>query len=78
MIDGLQRTGLLAPPREVDKVLDTVVNNLEVTNNLDLDIRCRVLTIGTLEAFSVGRTIMVSRGLLDVLPDESTLAVILA
>src|SRR3984957_18734325 len=45
VVDRLERLGLLAPAGDVDKVLDTVVNNLEVTNNLDIqpDIRCRVL-----------------------------------
>ena len=36
VLDRLQRIGLLAPPGEIDKVLETVVNNLEVTNNLDI------------------------------------------
>ena len=31
--DRLQRLGLIAPKGDVDKVLETVVNNLEVTNN---------------------------------------------
>jgi hypothetical protein len=35
-IDRIQKIGLLAPPGEVDKVLLTVVNNLLVTNNIDL------------------------------------------
>jgi hypothetical protein len=80
VIDRLQRTGLIAPPGEVDKVLETVVNNLEVTNNLDVepDVRCRVMTTGTLEMFSIGHTIVLSRGLLDVLPDEASLATMLA
>src|SRR5229473_973135 len=34
--DRLQRLGLIAPKGEVDKILETVVNNLEVTNNLDI------------------------------------------
>lgn len=78
--DYLQRQGLLAPHGEVDKVLETVVNNLEVTNNLDLqpEVRCRVLMTSTLESFSVGHTIVLSRGLVDVLPDEASLAAILA
>ena len=65
---------------EVDKVLETVVNNLEVTNNLDIepDVHCRVLLTGTLESFSIGHTIVMSRGLLDVLPDEASLATMLA
>jgi hypothetical protein len=80
VLDRLQRTGLLAPPGEVDKVLETVVNNLEVTNNLDIEpeVHCRVLTTGTIEMFSIGHTIVLSRGLLDVLPDEASLATMLA
>jgi len=80
VLDRLQRTGLLAPPGQVDKVLETVVNNLEVTNNLDIqpEVHCRILTTGTLEMFSMGHTIVLSRGLLDVLPDESSLATMLA
>ena len=80
VIDRLQRTGLVAPPGEVDKVLETVINNLEVTNNLDIqpEVRCRILLTGTLESFSIGHTIVISRGLLDVLPDEASLATILA
>jgi hypothetical protein len=80
VIERLERVGLLAPPGEMDKVMETVVNNIEVTNNLDIqpDIHCRVLLTGTLESFSIGHTIVISRGLLDVLPDEATLGTILA
>jgi hypothetical protein len=80
VVDRLQRTGLIAPPGEVDKVLETVVNNLEVTNNLDVepDVHCRVMLTGTLEMFSIGHTIVLSRGLIDVLPDEASLATMLA
>jgi hypothetical protein len=80
VVDRLQRTGLLAPAGQVDKILETVVNNLEVTNNLDIqpEVHCRVLTTGTLEMFSIGHTIVLSRGLLDVLPDEASLATMLA
>ena len=79
-IDRLQKIGLLAPPGEVDKVLATVVNNLLVTNNIDLqgDIHCRVLLTSPLESFTIGHTIVMSRGLLDVLPDEASLAMVLA
>ncbi|MGB9436159.1 MAG: M48 family metalloprotease [Candidatus Acidiferrum sp.] len=80
IIDRFERIGLMAPKGEVDKVLDTVVNNLEVTNNIDLDpeVRCRVLMVSTLESFTLGHTIVLSRGLVDVLPDEASLATILA
>jgi hypothetical protein len=78
--DRLQRIGLMAPKGEVDKVLETVVNNLEVTNNLDIDpeVHCRVLMTTTLESFTLGHTIVLSRGLIDVLPDEASLATVIA
>ncbi|MGA7930230.1 MAG: M48 family metalloprotease [Candidatus Sulfotelmatobacter sp.] len=79
-VERLQKIGLLAPPGEVDKILQTVVNNLLVTNNIDLqaDVRCRVLLTSPLESFTIGHTIVISRGLLDVLPDEASLAMVLA
>ncbi|MGB9363323.1 MAG: M48 family metalloprotease [Candidatus Sulfotelmatobacter sp.] len=78
--ERLQKIGLLAPPGDVDKILLTVVNNLLLTNNIDLqsDVRCRVLLTSPLESFTIGHTIVVSRGLLDVLPDEASLAMVLA
>jgi Peptidase family M48 len=78
--DRLERIGLMSPKGEVDKVLETVINNLEVTNNIDVDpeVRCRVLMTSTLESFTLGHTIVLSRGLVDVLPDEASLATILA
>lgn len=80
VVNRLQRAGLLAPPGETEKVLQTVVNNLLITNNLTLDpeVRCRILLTTPVESFSVGHTIVLSRGLLDVLPDEATLAYVLA
>ena len=80
VVDRMERLGMLAPRGEVDKVLETVVNNLEVTNNLNIEpeVRCRVLTTSTLESFTIGHTIVVSRGLIDVLPDEASLATLLA
>ena len=80
VIDRLERIGLIAPRGEVDNVLETVVNNLEVTNNIDVDpeVRCRVMTTSTLESYTVGHTIVLSRGLVDVLPDEASLATMLA
>jgi hypothetical protein len=80
VMERLQREGLIAPKGEVDKILETVVNNLEVTNNLNFDpeIRCRVLLTSTMESFAIGRTIVLSRGLIDVLPDEASLAAMIA
>jgi hypothetical protein len=78
--ERMTKIGLLAPPGDVDKVLATVVNNLLVTNNIDLqgDMHCRVLLTSPLESFAIGHTIVVSRGLLDVLPDEASLAMVLS
>jgi len=79
-VERLQKVGLLAPPGEVDKVMLTVVNNLLLTNNIDLqsEVHCRVLLTAPLESFTIGHTIVLSRGLLDVLPDEASLAMVLA
>jgi len=78
--ERLQVAGILAPKGELDKVLDTVVNNLTITNHLDLPspVHVRVMLTSPLESFSVGHTIVVSRGLIDVLPDEASLATVLA
>ena len=80
VLDLLERNGLLAPRGDVDKVLNTIVKNLEITNNLDeqIDLLCRVLLTTSLEMFSVGATIVLSRGLIDVVPDEGTMAAMLA
>jgi hypothetical protein len=78
--DHLQKIGLLALPGPVDKILHTVVNNLVITNKLDItpEVRCRVLLTTPIESFTIGHTIAISRGLLDVLPNEGALAMILS
>ncbi len=80
VVERLQNAGLLAPEGEVDKILQTVVNNLLITNNIELPrpVRTRVMLTSPLETFSVGNTIIVSRGLVDVLPDETCLAMVLS
>lgn len=80
VVQRLQEAGLLAPEGEVDKVLQTVIDNLEITNNINLPraVRARVMLTSALETFSVGNTIVISRGLIDVLPDEASLAMVLS
>jgi hypothetical protein len=79
VLDRLENANLLAPRGAVEKILDTVVNNLIVTNDLNVPgVRVRVMLTTPLETFTVGRTIVISRGLLDTLPDEASLAAILA
>src|SRR5499426_372116 len=70
----------MAPDGVVNKVVETVANNLQITNNLDIqpEVRARVLLTSPLESFTIGHTIVLSRGLVDVLPDEASLAMIIA
>jgi len=76
----LEKAGLLGREGEVEKILDTVVNNLLVTNQSTVEppVNCRVLLTTPLESFVVGHTIVLSRGLIDVLPNEASLAAAVA
>jgi hypothetical protein len=79
IIHRFEETGLLAAGNDVNKILETVVRNLIITNKLSVDeVRARVLLTSPLESFNVGNTIVLSRGLIDVLPDEASLAAVLA
>ena len=80
VIEKLEELGLVVPEGEVDKVLETVINNLEVTNKIVLDpeVRCRIIPTTPIEVATIGHTILVSRGLLDALPNEAALAVVLS
>jgi Peptidase family M48 len=78
ILERLEKAGLLAPAGPVDEVLNTVINNLIVTNHLNIQAAGRVLLTTPIETFSVGQTIVISRGLLDVLPDEASLAMVLS
>jgi hypothetical protein len=80
VLQRLEAAGLLAPDGPVNKVLETVINNLEITNNLDIQppVRARVLLTTPVESFSVGHTVVLSRGFIDVLPDEASLALALS
>jgi hypothetical protein len=80
ILERLERAGLIAPSGPVDSILATVANNLVITNNLNNfpDLHCRVMLTSPLESFTIGHTIVLSRGLVDVLPDEASLAMVLA
>lgn len=78
LLARLEKGGLLAPPGPVDEVLNTVVNNLIVSAGLNVEARCRVMLTTPIETFSIGHTIVISRGLIDVLPDEASLAMVIA
>ena len=80
VLDRLVQAGLLAPPSPFDKVLETVTNNLIIGNNLQLpsDIHCRILLTAPLESLAIGNTILLSKGLIDVLPNEEDLAAVIS
>jgi hypothetical protein len=78
LLARLEKAGLVAPPGPVDDVLNTVVNNLIVSANLNVEAHCRVMLTTPIETFSIGHAIVISRGLIDVLPDEASLAMVLA
>ncbi len=80
VLDRLVVAGLVAPPSEFDQTLEQVTNNIILGNKLALagDIHCRVLLTTPLESLSVGNTILISRGLVDVLPTEEDLAAVLS
>ncbi len=78
LLARLEKGGLLAPPGPVEEVLNTVVSNLIVSSKLDIEVHCRVLLTTPFETFTMGHTIVISRGLIDVLPDEGSLALTLA
>ena len=83
VIDRLVQAGLVAPVIHggyEQKVLDQIVTNLVVPNNLAFteQVRCRVLLTDTIEATTVGNTILLSKGLIDSLPNEPAFASVIA
>lgn len=80
VLDRLVQAGLLAPPSDFDKILETVTNNVVIGNKLALteNIKCRVMLTAPLESLAVGNTILLSKGLIDVLPYEEDLAAVLS
>ncbi len=80
VIDRLVQAGLLAPPSDFDKTLEQIVVNLAVPNNLNFPdpIHCRILLTTTVEATTVGNTILLSKGLIDTLPNEEAIASVVA
>lgn len=75
----LEKDRLLASPGLVEQGLNTIVRQIQVTNQIDLSgVECRVLLTTPIEIFHVGRTIVLSRGLLNILPDDSVIPVLIA
>jgi hypothetical protein len=79
VIDRLVEAGLVAPltPGGYENtVLDQIVINLQVPNNLAFtdQVHTRILLSTTIEATTVGNTILISKGLIDTLPSEEAIA----
>jgi hypothetical protein len=79
VIDRLVEAGLVAPltPGGYENtVLDQIVINLQVPNNLAFtdQVHTRILLTTTVEATTVGNTILISKGLIDTLPSEEAIA----
>src|SRR5208283_5756738 len=79
----LVEAGLVAPLNQggyENKVLDQIVINLVVPNNLAFtdQVHARVLLTDTVEATTVGNTILLSKGLIDSLPSEEAIASVVA
>jgi hypothetical protein len=83
VIDRLVQAGLVAPltPGGYETtVLDQIVINLAVPNNLAFTdpVHCRILLSTTIESTTVGNTILISKGLIDSLPNEESIASVVA
>ncbi len=83
VIDRLVEAGLVAPLTQggyENKVLDQIVINLVVPNNLAFSdqIHTRILLSTTIETTTVGNTILISKGLIDSLPNEEAIASVVA
>jgi hypothetical protein len=83
VIDRLVEAGLVAPQNQggyENKVLDQIVINLVVPNNLAFtdQIHTRVLLTDTIEATTVGNTILISKGMIDSMPSEEAFASVVA
>jgi hypothetical protein len=82
-IDRLVVAGLVAPVEAggfENKVLDQIVINLAVPNSLAFtgQVHTCVLLTDTIEATTVGNSILMSRGLIDSLPNEEAIASVIA
>ena len=83
VIDRLVEAGLVAPltPGGYENtVLDQIVINLQVPNNLAFTdpVHTRILLTDKLETTTVGNTILISKGLIDTLPNEESIASVVA
>lgn len=78
-LSRLEAEGLIASNGQVEKWLDGIVHDIQLSGHrAGPEIHCRILMTTPIEMFAVGNNIVISRGLLNVIPNESILAVLLA
>ena len=79
VVARLDADGLLANPGEEEQRLDRIVHQIAPIGEMGTHkIACRLLLTTPAEMFAVGDLIIVSRGLLNIVPDDSVLAFMLA
>lgn len=75
----LEESGILAFPGQVELAMNGIVEELERANGItSRSIGCRVLLTSPAEIFSIEDTVFVSRGLLNLVPNQSVLAALIA
>jgi hypothetical protein len=75
----MDASGVLAVPREVEHSLNGIVEEIRSANGIaGPAIKCRVLLTTPVEMFSIDNTVLISRGLLNLVPDKSSLAALIA
>ena len=75
IVSRLDTNILLARPDVTERHIDSLIQHLA---RGDTQIHCRILLTTPVEMFSFGKTVVVSRGLLNILPTEDDLTVLLA
>ena len=70
---------MLAFPGPIELSLDQIIREILLANGLqESDVRSRLLLTTPVELFSIDRTLFISRGLLNLVPDKLTLAGLMA
>ena len=78
VLEQLERDGVLAKVGPEEQNLNAIVLQIKEAASIRETIQCRILVTTPVEMFPVGSTIVVSRGLLNLVPNKSVLAVFLA
>ena len=79
VVHWLDQNALLAKHGTADEAVCAIARRLiEVSQVPQQRVNCRVLLTSPFESFAAGQTLVVSRGLLDLMPDEAALAAVIS